>query len=70
MVTFLLLAITTQEYVFVSANHFCLTTTTKTFIPAELALVKYSVSLGCGNKYHTFINPRKQQFSHRLTMRS
>lgn len=46
-----------QTYHFIAANYFCKTLTENVYVPAELALVRYSLADGCTRKFHTFVDP-------------
>ncbi|XP_037038857.1 protein maelstrom homolog [Bradysia coprophila] len=46
----------TNEYYFIAANIFCETGVNK-YLPAEIALLKYTLQDGVIRTYHTFVNP-------------
>lgn len=47
-----------QEFFFIAGNYFC-KDNNQEYVPAEIALTKYSLNSGCINKYHAYLDPGK-----------
>ncbi len=53
-----------QEFFFVSGNYFI--NVNESYLPAEIALVKFTFETGIISKFHTYVNPGKFSFLFRL----
>lgn len=56
---FCFVAMGSEEFYFISGVYFLKENENEKYLPAELALVKYTFESGIVAKYHTYINPGK-----------